>query len=65
MSLNNSLENYYDAKGEDYVPSKARTEKILNLSGNLSGKRIFDIGCAGGELGVFLKKKRRIVCSRV
>jgi 2-polyprenyl-3-methyl-5-hydroxy-6-metoxy-1,4-benzoquinol methylase len=56
MSLNNSLENYYDTKGEDYVPSKARTGRILKLSGKLSGKRVLDMGCAGGELGVFLKK---------
>jgi len=47
---------YYNYK-EVYGPSKLRVNKIVELVGDVCNKKILDIGCGDGTLGLALKKK--------
>jgi methionine biosynthesis protein MetW len=48
---------YYNKMDYKYGMSKPRKEKILSLLGDVSGKTILDVGCAGGYFGEELKKR--------
>lgn len=47
---------YFDHK-PGYGISKKRLAAITTLAGDLSGKRVLDVGCGAGQLGVYLKEQ--------
>lgn len=51
-----SLADYYSQKAVYNKISRGRLQGILTLAGDLSGKKVLDIGCGGGELGREIKK---------
>ena len=52
------LNKYYSRKTNQYRTSPAREEKIIELIKEpLKNKKILDIGCSGGEFGVYLRKR--------
>ncbi|MDB5194414.1 MAG: Methyltransferase type 11 [Parcubacteria group bacterium] len=48
---------YYNTMEYTYGMSSSRKAKIFALLGDVSGKRILDVGCAGGYFGEEVKKK--------
>ncbi len=52
-----NLQAYYNDKALLYKIPKKRLNKILELIGDVSGKKILDIGCASGDLGQQIKRK--------
>ncbi|MBT7553469.1 class I SAM-dependent methyltransferase [bacterium] len=55
------ISDYYTNKGGDYKPSNARVKRILDLLGDVKGKKILDIGCSQGVFGKILKDRGAIV----
>jgi cyclopropane fatty-acyl-phospholipid synthase-like methyltransferase len=51
-----SFADYYGQKAVYTKISRGRLQGILALAGDLSGKKVLDIGCGGGELGREIKK---------
>ena len=51
MSL---VADYYTNKEGDYKPSNNRVKKILELLGDVQGKKILDLGCSQGVFGKIL-----------
>lgn len=49
-------QSHYQNKSLGYGIGHTRLRKILELAGNISGKRVLDIGCATGYLGRHLKE---------
>ncbi|MDO8183823.1 MAG: class I SAM-dependent methyltransferase [bacterium] len=52
-----SLGEYYANKAVYHKVSRGRLNGILVLAGNLASKKVLDIGCGAGEVGVELKKR--------
>lgn len=51
------LSDYYGAKAVYQKIGRGRMQGILALAGDLTSKKVLDIGCGGGELGKELKNK--------
>lgn len=49
-------QSYYQSKSVGYGISRTRLRKILELVGNLRGKRVLDVGCTTGYLGTKIRK---------
>jgi 2-polyprenyl-3-methyl-5-hydroxy-6-metoxy-1,4-benzoquinol methylase len=56
LLMSHELNQYYASKQYPKI-SAGRRDGILTLAGDLSGKHILDIGCAGGVLGKILKDR--------
>jgi len=54
------ISDYYGEKIE-YGPNKTRINHILELMGDISGKKILDLGCGNGKIDKFFKEKGAIV----
>lgn len=54
-------DQHYQEKSIRYGISKTRLRKILEIAKDVKNKRILDIGCARGYLGVQLKKNENYV----
>ncbi len=50
------FEKYYNQKGIEYGINSTRRRKILELVGNIQGKKVLDVGCATGYLGQAIKE---------
>jgi 2-polyprenyl-3-methyl-5-hydroxy-6-metoxy-1,4-benzoquinol methylase len=55
------ISDYYTNKKSSYKPSRARIKRILDLLGDVKGKKILDIGCSQGVFGKILKDRGAIV----
>lgn len=55
------LGEYYEEKAVYKKVSRGRLTGILALAGDLKGKKVLDLGCGAGEVGVELKKRGAIV----
>lgn len=56
-----TLENHYQEKSLHYGVANTRLRKIMELVGNVSGKRVLDIGCARGYIGALIKERGNFV----
>src|SRR3989344_9019186 len=54
-------ETHYEKKSPAYGIGHTRRNRILKLVGNISGKRILDVGCARGYLGRIIREKGNYV----
>ncbi|PIR41931.1 MAG: methyltransferase type 11 [Candidatus Yanofskybacteria bacterium CG10_big_fil_rev_8_21_14_0_10_37_15] len=54
-------ENYYQDKSIHYGVAHTRLKRILDLVGNLSNKRVLDVGCARGYIGSKVKSMGNFV----
>ncbi len=54
------ISDYYGHKIE-YGPNKTRINNILDLLGDIRGKKILDLGCGNGKLGQALKERGALV----
>lgn len=55
------ITKYYNEVRTDYGMNSLRRKKILNLAGQLTGKRILDLGCASGYLAKELKQSDNFI----
>ncbi len=54
------IKTYYNQSG-NYGISRVRLDKIMELAGQIRGKKILDIGCSDGRLGQYLASQGAIV----
>jgi ubiquinone/menaquinone biosynthesis C-methylase UbiE len=55
------ISTYYNKPSVTYGVSNQRKRSIIDLCGEVAGKKILDIGCGSGELGRDLKKRGAVV----
>lgn len=48
-------ETHYNSKSLNYGIAHTRLKRLMELVGNISGKRILDVGCARGYVGARIK----------
>lgn len=48
-------EDYYQDKSVNYGIAHTRLKRLMSLVGNISGKKVLDVGCARGYVGARIK----------
>ena len=50
------FKKYYNRDNAEYGSTSSRIRKILSFFDGIKGKKVLDVGCAGGHLGTEIKK---------